>query len=535
MSAGWEWGRVSHVGGREENQDSFCVLADGASGDVLAAVADGMGGHDEGGLAARLAIDVVRELWPQRKRKSPGEFLSDLFGEAHEAIREEAAKRGLDTRTVLAVLYISGGTAYVAHAGDCRIIQYRDGARARRTLDHSLAQLSVLRGKITEAQMATSKGQSRLTTCLGGEEPPDTEVEGWDLETHDRFVVCSDGFWEIFDDVAQQALLEQPNLTEALERVVAERLSSPEMAEHDNTTAILIRQPVGVVVAGDAPGIARRSSRRSLLLAALLLPLLAGLVYWVAHPLFSVESSHSQEGPEVTRDDESGDSVVGAAQVPPSDPGAKSGKKPGMGDSDMPILTDAKRPKKPPADEVEPASRVRLTLDLPAESVDAAVESAEEALRREGRLDSGTELAQVPGTDADVVEPLEGNDGPTRNVRVGQKLGELRIYGAEVLLRIKGDKLVALDGTTYGEISPAEGDLLPFEEALRLASSGKTPKLLGGASKWLYLIEETALFRIVWIVDVLEGGDGRYERWFIDALSGELVRTLPLVAGTKEI
>ena len=130
--------------------------------------------------------------------QSPEEFLKFLVRECHSAVRGAGWEQGLDPHSTIAALLLQDGQAISIHAGDSRVMQYSEKAFVDRTLDHSVAQLHALRGSITDEEIADHPDQNRLFAQVGGPMATEAEIKHWDLDAGRRFVLCSDGFWEIF-------------------------------------------------------------------------------------------------------------------------------------------------------------------------------------------------------------------------------------------------------------------------------------------------------------------------------------------------
>lgn len=168
---------------------------------LLLAVADGLGGHAYGEVAAEMAIDLLgaafsREAKP--KLADPAGFLFRAMGAAHTAILQEADKRRLDDtpRTVLVACVIQDGRACWTHVGDCRLYLLRQGRILHRTRDHTLVQQLIDEGRIREEALATHPERNRLLQCIGGYQAPRPDpASNAPLEKGDVLVLCSDGFW----------------------------------------------------------------------------------------------------------------------------------------------------------------------------------------------------------------------------------------------------------------------------------------------------------------------------------------------------
>ncbi|TDM04835.1 MAG: hypothetical protein C4K60_20535 [Ideonella sp. MAG2] len=132
--------QVSRKGGREKNEDrmGYCYTRDAG----LFALADGMGGHPEGEVAAQLALQTMaaafqREAKPQLK--NPLRFLQESILAGHYQLLRYATDKSLvDTpRTTMVGCLMQGAAAYWAHCGDSRLYLVRDGLMLARTRDHS--------------------------------------------------------------------------------------------------------------------------------------------------------------------------------------------------------------------------------------------------------------------------------------------------------------------------------------------------------------------------------------------------------------
>ena len=132
--------QVSRRGGREKNEDrmGYCYTRDSA----LFVLADGMGGHPEGEVAAQIALQTISALFQreaQPRLADVTEFLTTALMAAHHQILRYAADKGmLDTpRTTLVAGVVQSGSASWVHCGDSRLYLVRDAELLTRTRDHS--------------------------------------------------------------------------------------------------------------------------------------------------------------------------------------------------------------------------------------------------------------------------------------------------------------------------------------------------------------------------------------------------------------
>ena len=208
----------SFIGGRKVNQDR---LAYSYSKDVLMMViADGMGGHARGEIAAEVAVTTMTKRFEQEARQTlrrPKEFLESAFHSAHRAIVSFADQHDMleCPRTTLVACIVQNGKACWAHSGDSRLYLMRDGRVAQSTMDHSRVQQLIEAGVITPAQAAVHPDRNKIYNCLGGVLPPMvTHSEEWALKVGDTILMSTDGFWGplsadvIAARIAQETLLE---------------------------------------------------------------------------------------------------------------------------------------------------------------------------------------------------------------------------------------------------------------------------------------------------------------------------------------
>ena len=224
----WQTAKADDIGGRDDQQDRVEIFEAPDGSQVMLVLADGMGGHAGGELAAQAAIDVVRETWRRHLDETieSERFLGAIIADAHERINEVGEIHGLTPRSTIVLLHLAGDKAHWAHVGDSRLYHFRGGAANFRTHDHSVVQMLVDMGKVQEDEMGDHPDQNRLTQSLGGDPEPQADFGESELAAGDRFVLCSDGLWENAseDEMAQTAhagLL--PQATRDLAGLAAER------------------------------------------------------------------------------------------------------------------------------------------------------------------------------------------------------------------------------------------------------------------------------------------------------------------------
>ncbi len=215
--------------GRAENQDRCLVT------DSRVAVADGMGGHPAGAVAAQIAIDTLARLAPPSRTAD----LAHAFSVANHAIvasaRLDAARASMGT-TLVALDLLGHGhdrCAVVASVGDSRLYRLRGGALWRVTTDHTWEADLLAAGA---AVAAARRGRHVLTRALGAAELVDVDLWELDLDVGDQFLLCSDGVTGALDDEAIAAAWAEPTgVGTVAERIVA---AAAKVGSRDDVTAV---------------------------------------------------------------------------------------------------------------------------------------------------------------------------------------------------------------------------------------------------------------------------------------------------------
>ncbi len=189
----------SRTGGRKYNQDRVGYVFSREA--LFMIVADGMGGHLNGEVAAQITVDYMGRKFQQEAKPalaSPLSFLSDAVNGAHQAILGHAEKHGMleSPRTTVVAAIIQKGAACWVHVGDSRVYLLRDGQVVSKTLDHSHVQQLVQKGIVREEAVSSHPDRNKIFNCLGAHIPPRIELSAKHaLKTGDTLLLCSDGLW----------------------------------------------------------------------------------------------------------------------------------------------------------------------------------------------------------------------------------------------------------------------------------------------------------------------------------------------------
>lgn len=280
-------GSQTAAAGRERNEDAVLVTQlpehePGAGPGFLLAVADGMGGHQRGDVASRIAIELLNDLFARDRPEDIAQALKQAYRRANGAIFEQAAltpdQGPMGTTLVSAV--ITGKYVTIANVGDSRAYLVRANQLTQITQDHSLVAEQVAQGQLTEEAARRSPQRNIITHSLGTAQTLDRRMPSIYeivLLPEDRLLLCSDGFFDVLTIDDYLASLASSDAQESASRLVA---LATERGTSDNVSAVIVavspsqafaeREQIGLEIAEQ-----RRTSPLLLPIAALLIVLIA--------------------------------------------------------------------------------------------------------------------------------------------------------------------------------------------------------------------------------------------------------------------
>lgn len=197
-------GSASRVGGRDHQEDAVLAKPIGDSGNAwLLAVADGMGGHEGGEVASRLAIETLGSHFSAEVPQDVALELKRAYRSANERVWSEggdASPGHMGTTLVAAV--VNGAYLTVANVGDSRAYLIRGSQVLQVTQDHSLVAEQVEKGELAAGSERQSPQRNVLTAAVGTTERLDRKLPAiyeLTLLPEDRLLLCSDGFYDVIE------------------------------------------------------------------------------------------------------------------------------------------------------------------------------------------------------------------------------------------------------------------------------------------------------------------------------------------------
>lgn len=178
----------------------------------MAVVCDGMGGHQGGDVASKMAVNHLGHSFSAtdfNDCQSAHQWLNVQLSSENETIIQTADRfpdlNGMGTTIVLAIVF--GHDALIAHLGDSRAYGYADGKFTQLVEDHSLVNELVKMGQITKQQAQNHPQKNIITQSLGVSSTIDPEFRQIDLNNEDIILLCTDGLTNSLSDPQIQQIL----------------------------------------------------------------------------------------------------------------------------------------------------------------------------------------------------------------------------------------------------------------------------------------------------------------------------------------
>lgn len=296
---------TTHPGRKgKNNEDRYAVAAYKLSrrdphSSVFAVIADGVGGHRAGEVAAEIAVETISRVVGSSNGKQPLNILQNAISQADQQIylQAEVNLDRLGMSTTSACAWVISDRLYIASVGDSRIYLRRGYGLYQLTTDHTWVQEAIDSGALTPEQAQNHPNAHVIRRHLGSKQPvvPDIRLrldpneedaaaeanQGMRLQPGDQVLLCSDGLTDLVSDEEISGILQGQNRDEALKELVD---LANDRGGHDNITIVLLQMPER---AARVPGFVSRDGASALLwfmvgFGSLLLlgSMLIGSLFW---------------------------------------------------------------------------------------------------------------------------------------------------------------------------------------------------------------------------------------------------------------
>ncbi|MEM6543411.1 MAG: protein phosphatase 2C domain-containing protein [Pseudomonadota bacterium] len=243
---------VTRIGNRKVNEDAVAVIEKPTG--IVTVVCDGLGGHGAGDIAAKSVASAIEHgadsllAAPLSNKQDVRELASTLRLSLTEALAASVEQASLmtpvsDPQTTVVLAVISNDATGVFHIGDSRCYHLTNDELVWRTRDHSIVQLLLDDGDITEEEMGTHPDQGKLFKSIGIDRDDELSISlRAPLNAGEVLLLCSDGFWEFIRPDEMMSLASTNELAADLE-ALAETAEQRAAGSSDNVSVAVIRRP----------------------------------------------------------------------------------------------------------------------------------------------------------------------------------------------------------------------------------------------------------------------------------------------------
>ena len=233
----------SDIGKRRKSNQDYTATFTNQKNQLLALLADGLGGHQAGDIASRQAVEEIGIAWEATmiddSEKAVQWFLQHIQ-QANQRIFEKGQSQPTlsGMGTTLEVVTILDNHLALAHVGDSRIYLFREQRLIALTEDHSLVNALLKSGEITQEMAENHPRKNIITRSLGMPGSLEVDVAIHKIQDHDQLLLCSDGLTNMVSEPKiTQILLEAASLQDASQRLIDEANAKGGL---DNITVLLI-------------------------------------------------------------------------------------------------------------------------------------------------------------------------------------------------------------------------------------------------------------------------------------------------------
>ena len=236
-----EYDHFTDKGGRPINEDFADMVSKPDA--CCFVLCDGLGGHGMGDKASQFVVRFVKDYF--LSCSSTEAFIADVIERTQSALHAKQEELALDgkMKTTGVILVLEQGKATCLHVGDSRLYQFRGDSIVFRTRDHSIPQMLVLTGEITENDIRRHPDRNKVLRAFGDDHDPlKFDKTQLSVAVGDTFLLCTDGFWE---PVTEEERVDKMRKTKSVKKWLAEMAAAARNNSNeksmDNFTAVAVR------------------------------------------------------------------------------------------------------------------------------------------------------------------------------------------------------------------------------------------------------------------------------------------------------
>jgi PPM family protein phosphatase len=231
---------------REKNEDSYNIIDDYNGSLIIFIIADGMGGHNSGGLASKMAVDTASKYIRKTSRNMNSEenitpAIKNIIDGTNSNVfansRKKIENAGMGTTFIITVVF--NNKLYIGHVGDSRVYLIRNNEIIRVTTDHSYVEELVKIGSLTREEAESHPRKNVITKALGCEKTLEADIYSCDIKKNDCLILCTDGLTNmVSEQEIKGAVLNSKTPENACDILISK---ANENGGRDNITVIVIK------------------------------------------------------------------------------------------------------------------------------------------------------------------------------------------------------------------------------------------------------------------------------------------------------